>query len=119
MKYFLLATTSLLLSGCVFTSPEREAVVPPPAWMSPSGITASSPENLQGWWKGFNDPTLNRTCDLVYNNYENKTGISFSTQRQITISQQNKLDVELKFKDYKFNEELSYPFSVPKKFKRI
>ncbi|HLP38596.1 MAG TPA: DUF4292 domain-containing protein [Lacibacter sp.] len=66
-----------------------------------------------------NDPTLNRTCDLIYNNYENKTGVSFSTQRQITISQQNKLDVELKFKDYKFNEELSYPFTVPKKFKRI
>ncbi len=66
-----------------------------------------------------NDPTLNRTCDLIYNNYESKTGVSFSTQRQITISQQNKLDVELKFKDYKFNEELSYPFSIPKKFKRI
>jgi hypothetical protein len=66
-----------------------------------------------------NDPTLNRTCDLIYNNYENKAGVSFSTQRQITISQQNKLDVDLKFKDYKFNEELSYPFSVPKKFKRI
>jgi Domain of unknown function (DUF4292) len=66
-----------------------------------------------------NDPTLNRTCDLIYNNYENKTGVSFSTQRQITISQQNKLDVELKFKDYKFNEDLSYPFAVPKKFKRI
>lgn len=66
-----------------------------------------------------NDPTLNRTCDLIYNNYENKTGVSFSTQRQITISQQNKLDVELKFKDYKFNEEQSYPFTVPKKFKRI
>lgn len=66
-----------------------------------------------------NDPTLNRTCDLIYNNYENKTGVNFSTQRQITISQQNKLDVELRFKDYKFNEELTYPFSVPKKFKRI
>lgn len=66
-----------------------------------------------------NDPTLNRTCDLIYNNYESKTGVFFSTQRQITISQQNKLDVELKFKDYKFNEELSYPFTVPKKFKRI
>jgi hypothetical protein len=66
-----------------------------------------------------NDPTLNRTCDLIYNNYENKTGVSFSTQRQITISQQNKLEVDLKFKDYKFNEELSYPFTVPKKFKRI
>ena len=66
-----------------------------------------------------NDPALNRTCDLIYNNYETKTGVNFSTQRQITILQQTKLDVELKFKDYKFNEEMTYPFAIPKKFKRI
>ena len=66
-----------------------------------------------------NDPALNRTCDLIYNDYENKNGVFFSTQRQITISQRNKLEVQLKFKDYKFNEELTYPFTVPKKFKRI
>ena len=66
-----------------------------------------------------NDPALNRTCDLIYGDYENKNGVFFSTQRQITISQKNKLDVQLKFKDYKFNEELTYPFTVPKKFKRI
>lgn len=66
-----------------------------------------------------NDPALNRTCDLSYNDYENKNGVFFSTQRQITISQRNKLEVQLKFKDYKFNEELTYPFAVPKKFKRI
>ena len=66
-----------------------------------------------------NDPALNRTCDLIYNNYETKTGVNFSTQRQITILQQTKLDVELKFKDYKFNEEMNYPFAIPKKLKRI
>lgn len=66
-----------------------------------------------------NDPALNRTCDLSYNDYEIKNGVFFSTQRQITISQRNKLDVQLRFKDYKFNEELTYPFTVPKKFKRI
>ncbi len=66
-----------------------------------------------------NDPALNRTCDLIYNNYETKTGVHFSTQRKITILQQTKLDVELKFKDYKFNEEMNYPFTIPKKFKRI
>lgn len=66
-----------------------------------------------------NDPALNRTCDLIYSNYESKTGVNFSTQRQITILQQTKLDVELKFKDYKFNEEMTYPFAIPKKFKRI
>lgn len=66
-----------------------------------------------------NDPARNRTCDLIYTEYENKAGIPFSSYREIFISQQNKLDVQLKFKDYKFNEELSFPFSIPKKFKRI
>lgn len=66
-----------------------------------------------------NDPARNRTCDLIYTEYENKAGVPFSSYREIFISQQNKLDVQLKFKDYKFNEELSFPFSIPKKFKRI
>lgn len=66
-----------------------------------------------------NDPVMNRTCDLTYTDYENKSGVMFSAYREISIIQQNKLEVQLKFKDYKFNEELSFPFTVPKKFKRI
>ena len=66
-----------------------------------------------------NDPALNRTCNLVYTEYENKTGRLFSTMREIAIIQHNKLNVKLKFRDYKFNEELTFPFTVPKKFKRI
>lgn len=66
-----------------------------------------------------NDPALNRTCNLVYSEYENKTGKLFSTMREIAIIQQTKLNVKLKFRDYKFNEELTFPFTVPKKFKRI
>jgi Domain of unknown function (DUF4292) len=65
------------------------------------------------------DMMRNRTADLSYFEYENKTGVNFSTYREFFLSQQNKLDVQLKFKDYKFNEELSFPFNVPKKFKRI
>ena len=66
-----------------------------------------------------NDPVMNRTCDLIYNDYENKAGVMFSAYREISIIQQNKLEVQLKFKDYKFNEQLSFPFTIPKKFKRI
>lgn len=66
-----------------------------------------------------NDPALNRTCDLTYSDYENKTGVLFSAFREIFISQQNKLEVQLKFRDYKINETLSFPFTIPKKFKRI
>lgn len=65
------------------------------------------------------DPSMNRTCDLFYTDYENKAGFMFSAYREISIIQQNKLEVDLKFKDYRFNEELSFPFSIPKKFKRI
>lgn len=66
-----------------------------------------------------NDPVMNRTCDLIYTDYENKSGVMFSAYREISIIQQNKLEVQLKFKDYKFNEQLSFPFTIPKKFKRI
>lgn len=65
------------------------------------------------------DPKMTRTADLSYFEYETKSGFLFSTYRELFLSQQNKLDVQLKFKDYKFNEEFNYPFNIPKKFKRI
>lgn len=65
------------------------------------------------------DMLRNRTADMTYYEYETKTGFLFSTYRELFLSQQNKMDIQLKFKDYKFNEEMSYPFTVPKKFKRI
>jgi hypothetical protein len=64
-------------------------------------------------------PLLSRTASISYKDYENKSGFYFSTLREILIATQTNMDITLKFKDYKFNEELTYPFSVPKKFKRI
>ena len=64
------------------------------------------------------DGTPNRTCDLSYSGYENKKGKNFSISRIITISEKSKLDVRLDFKQYDFNELLSFPFSVPKNYKR-
>ncbi|MBX9782888.1 MAG: DUF4292 domain-containing protein [Chitinophagaceae bacterium] len=65
------------------------------------------------------DHRLNRTADISYFEYENKAGFPFSTYREIFLLQQNKLDVQMKFKDYRFEDELTFPFNVPKKFKRI
>jgi len=62
------------------------------------------------------DILRNRTCDLVYDKYETKKGVRFSTKRQITVSDKTKLDVKLDFKNYDFNETLSFPFSVPKNY---
>lgn len=62
------------------------------------------------------DILRNRTCDLIYEKYENKKGPRFSTRRQITVSEKSKLDVKLDFKNYDFNEVLSFPFNMPKNY---
>ena len=63
------------------------------------------------------DELRNRTCFLSYSDYENKKGVNFSTKRQITVTEKKKLDIKLDFKQYDFNETLSFPFTVPKNFK--
>jgi Domain of unknown function (DUF4292) len=62
------------------------------------------------------DISRNRTCDLTYDDYENKKGVNFSSKRRITVSEKSKLDIKLDFKSYNFNETLSFPFSVPKNY---
>ena len=64
------------------------------------------------------DITRSRTCDLTYSEYENKNGTNFATVRKITIAEKKKLDVRLDFKQYDFNGELTFPFSIPKNYKR-
>ena len=61
---------------------------------------------------------LNRTGDLTYFDYENKTGTFFSTLREITVAEKTKVDIMLNFKQYDFNNQLSFPFSIPKNYKR-
>jgi Domain of unknown function (DUF4292) len=63
------------------------------------------------------DELRNRTCYLAYSDYENKKGVNFSTKRRITVTEAKKLDIKLDFKQYDFNEMLSFPFSVPKNYK--
>jgi len=64
------------------------------------------------------DITRSRTADLTYAEYENKTGFNFSTYREITVSEKNKLDIRLYFKQYEFNKELSVSFNIPKNYIR-
>jgi hypothetical protein len=62
------------------------------------------------------DMTRNRTADITYGDYENKTGVNFSTYREITVSEKNKLDIRLNYKQYEFNKELSVSFNIPKNY---
>jgi Domain of unknown function (DUF4292) len=64
------------------------------------------------------DPIRNRTCYLRYSGYETRSGLNFSTRRQVSVSEKSKLDVDMDFKQYSFNEILSYPFNVSKKYKQ-
>lgn len=58
-----------------------------------------------------------RTCDIRYGDYETKNGIRFSTFRKITVSEKAKLDIQMQFKQFDFNEQLNYPFNIPKNYK--
>ena len=58
-----------------------------------------------------------RTADIRYSKYENKNGINFSTLRKVTVSEKTKLDLELDFKQFDFNEELNFPFNIPRNYK--
>jgi hypothetical protein len=58
-----------------------------------------------------------RTCDLTYGDYERKDTIAFSTYRKISVAEKSKLDIQLGFKQFNFNETLSFPFSIPKNYK--
>lgn len=60
----------------------------------------------------------NRTCYLSYDEYETKKGPNFSTRRTINVSEKKKLDIKLNYRQYDFNETLSFPFSVPKNYSR-
>ncbi len=64
------------------------------------------------------DPIRNRTCDLTYTGYENNNGFKIATERRISVSEKAKLDIDMNIKQFSFNEILSYPFNIPKNYKR-
>lgn len=82
-----------------------------------NGLTVSADDKtLQRSKLDDVDLTRNRTADLIYTDYENKRGPLFSTKRSITVQEKKKLDIKLDFKQYEFNTEVSFPFSIPKNF---
>lgn len=62
------------------------------------------------------DIARSRTADLTYSDYEEKKGYPFSTKRRITVTEKKRLDIKLDFKQYEFNSDVSFPFTVPKNY---
>jgi hypothetical protein len=63
------------------------------------------------------DMVRNRTANLSYSDYENKRGPLFSTKRKISVSEKKGLNIALNFRQYDFNQDVNFPFSVPKNYK--
>lgn len=64
------------------------------------------------------DPLRARTCDLTYGDYEQRDTLRFSTYRKISVAEKTKVDIEWGYKQFKFNENLSFSFVVPKNYRR-
>jgi hypothetical protein len=64
------------------------------------------------------DKAMGRTADITYDSYETKNGLPFSTKRQMLLSEEKKLNVKLDFRQYEFGVPVSFPFNVPKNYKR-
>ena len=65
------------------------------------------------------DPQQVLGGDFTYGDYDQKSGgAKFSLYRKISIAWKSNLAIELNFKQYNFNEDLSFPFVVPKNYKR-
>ncbi len=81
-------------------------------------LTVNTDYSLQSSKLDDIDPTRARTCLVVYGDFEKKNNMMFSKYRQITVSEKTKVDIQMDYKQYSFNEELGYPFSIPKNYKR-
>ena len=64
------------------------------------------------------DITKNRTADFTFDDYENAAGFPFSTHREIIVTEKNKLEIVMRYKNFEFNKELSLNFNVPKSYKK-
>ena len=63
------------------------------------------------------DFSRNRTADIIYEGYQNNTGLNFSTLRKITASEKHKIDIKLEFKQYEFDKDVPVSLTVPKNYK--
>lgn len=64
------------------------------------------------------DVYRNRTADITYDNYDQLDGRWFSTNREVVVSEKNKLDIRMEFKQVEFNKDLSVSFNIPRNYKR-
>ena len=65
------------------------------------------------------DMARSRTANLAYTSYLPAGNWMFASSRNISLSEKNKLDILLDFKQVDFDKPLAFPFSIPKNYKLI
>jgi hypothetical protein len=63
------------------------------------------------------EESRSRTSFMYFSGYDLQQGRSFSTQRDITVTEKTSVNVKLDFKQWSFNEPQTYPFNIPKSYK--
>lgn len=59
-----------------------------------------------------------RGCTIIHSDYQQKSGRYFPMFRSLTFTGNIKRDVKMDFKQFGFNEPLSFPFSIPPGYSR-
>lgn len=62
-------------------------------------------------------PGRSRTAYITYGGYTPRDGIVFATDRVIVASEKSKIEINMEFKQFSFNEQLNFPFPIPKNYK--
>jgi hypothetical protein len=64
------------------------------------------------------DNQRSRTADFTYSAYDTTGSVKFSTERQILASEKNKIEVNMNFKQFEFDKNITISFNVPKNYIR-
>jgi hypothetical protein len=59
----------------------------------------------------------NRTCDISLGDYNNQQGRLFSNTREIIVTEKDKKEIKLDYKQVLFDEPQSFPFNIPKNYR--
>jgi len=63
------------------------------------------------------EASRNRTCFVQYADYQALQGRNFSTKREVTVTEKSSLNIKLEYKTFVFDEQQTFPFSIPKSYK--
>jgi hypothetical protein len=105
------STISLISTG-------KLNLLPGTSWVFKNLITVTTKDKLVQSSK-LDDvvPGRSRTAYITYGGFTPRDGITFATDRVIIASEKSKIEIKMEYKQFAFNEQLNFPFTIPKNYK--